>query len=193
MARASSGLQENTGKSVRMDKHAWLGYRDAMKSRAALPLLVALVVAVPPAGDPPAAADPASPANVLTDLRAFFGKTARPDGSFRPGIDLDYEGMSDSASSDLAPVAYAVVLHKTFGWKLPDEDKTREFLLDRQRADGSFVNVGGTADPTPPRAGRTTRRWPSWPCTRSGSSPAATRCRSSTPSSRPTTKTCRPT
>ncbi|MBN9517448.1 hypothetical protein J0H58_02845 [bacterium] len=110
-------------------------------------LLIAAIVA------PPAPAVSPGPADVLAGLRGFFAKTAQPDGSFRPGIDPAYEGMSDSAFSDLAPVAYAVVIHKTFGWKLPDEAKTREFLLDRQRADGSFANKAGTVDPDSP-AGR---------------------------------------
>jgi geranylgeranyl transferase type-2 subunit beta len=87
------------------------------------------------------------PADVLKGLRSFFARTARADGSFQPGIDPDYHGMSDSAYSDLAPVTYAVVLHKTFGWKLPHEEKTREFLLSRQQKDGAFVNVRGTVDP----------------------------------------------
>jgi geranylgeranyl transferase type-2 subunit beta len=39
------------------------------------------------------------------------------------------------------------VIHKTFGWKLPDEDKTRTFLLSRQQPDGAFVNEKGTVDP----------------------------------------------
>jgi prenyltransferase beta subunit len=110
-------------------------------------LLAVIVVAVPaPAADP-------APADVLTGLQGFFAKTAKADGGFRPGIDPAYEGMSDSAFSDLAPVAYAVVLHKTFGWKLPDEAKTRDFLLGRQRDDGSFANVAGTVSPDSP-AGR---------------------------------------
>ncbi|HYH63319.1 MAG TPA: prenyltransferase/squalene oxidase repeat-containing protein [Urbifossiella sp.] len=108
-------------------------------------LLAALVAAIP--------APAAEPADTLADLRGFFAKTAKPDGSFRPGTDPAYEGMSDSAFSDLAPVAYAVVLHKTFGWKFPDEAKTREFLLSRQRDDGSFANVAGTVSPDSP-AGR---------------------------------------
>src|SRR5262249_15558778 len=33
------------------------------------------------------------------------------------------------------------------GWKLPDEAKTRDFLLSRQQVDGAFVNVKGTVDP----------------------------------------------
>ncbi|HKB02842.1 MAG TPA: prenyltransferase/squalene oxidase repeat-containing protein [Gemmataceae bacterium] len=94
---------------------------------------------------------PAAPAQepdeILKGLRSFFQRTAKPDGSFRPGIDAYYEGMSDSAYSDLAPVAYAVVIHKTFGWKLPNEDKTRDFLLSRQLTDGAFVNKAGTVDP----------------------------------------------
>jgi geranylgeranyl transferase type-2 subunit beta len=80
-------------------------------------------------------------------LRSFYERTALPNGPYRPGIDPDYEGMSDSAYSDLAPIAYAVVIHKTFGWKLAHEDKTTEFLLGRQEATGSFVNIAGTVDP----------------------------------------------
>ncbi|MGH7226070.1 MAG: prenyltransferase/squalene oxidase repeat-containing protein [Gemmataceae bacterium] len=88
-----------------------------------------------------------SPDEVRSGVRSFFAKTARADGSFQPGIDADYEGMSDCAYSDLAAVTYAVILHKTFGWKLPHEKKTRDFLLSRQRKDGAFVNVKGTANP----------------------------------------------
>jgi geranylgeranyl transferase type-2 subunit beta len=55
--------------------------------------------------------------------------------------------MADSAASDLAAVTYAVVVHKTFGWKLPDEEKTRNWLLARQGKDGAFVNRHGTLDP----------------------------------------------
>ena len=84
-------------------------------------------------------------------------KTALPDGAFRPGVDPDYKGMSDSALSDLAPVTYAVILHTTFGWRLPDADKTRDFLLSRQRPDGAFVNVAGTADPKSSQARATLR------------------------------------
>ncbi|MEX2122082.1 MAG: prenyltransferase/squalene oxidase repeat-containing protein [Pirellulales bacterium] len=84
---------------------------------------------------------------VSTSLRKFYARTAAADGSFRPGIDPEYVGMSDSAYSDLAPVTYAVIIHKTFGWELPNERSTREFLLGRQRADGAFYNRGGTVDP----------------------------------------------
>src|SRR5689334_5721836 len=68
---------------------------------------------------------------VLPGLREFYVRTARGDGSFSPGIDPEYRGMSDSAYSDLAAVTYAVVLHKTFGWKLPHEEETARFLLAR--------------------------------------------------------------
>jgi len=88
-----------------------------------------------------------TPSYVLASLRTFYQKTALANGAFRPGIDPEYEGMSDSAFSDLAPVAYAVVIHKTFGWKLPYEEKTKEFLLSRQQDDGAFINVAGTVDP----------------------------------------------
>jgi geranylgeranyl transferase type-2 subunit beta len=107
----------------------------------ALPFLIAAVPA--PAAEPKAP----TPDEVLSGLKAFFARCAKPDGSFQPGVDPNYEGISDSAYSDLAPVAYAVVIHKTFGWKLPDEAKTREFLLSRQQKDGVFVNEAGTVDP----------------------------------------------
>lgn len=118
-------------------------------------LLAALSVALVPAmaslvargDDPPATVQPA---DVLKGLQAFYQKTAQPDGSFRPGVAADYKGMSDSAASDFAPVTYAVVLHRTFGWKLPDEAKTRDWILSRQKADGAFVNVQGTSDPKSP-------------------------------------------
>ena len=81
-------------------------------SRYPLPLALALLLGAAPAR----AADAPTPADVLDGVRSFFARTALPDGSFRPGIDPDYHGISDSAYSDLAPVTYAVVLHKTFGW-----------------------------------------------------------------------------
>jgi geranylgeranyl transferase type-2 subunit beta len=84
---------------------------------------------------------------VLRGLKEFFAKTARRDGSFQPGIDPDYLGMSDSAYSDLAAPTYAVTLHATFGWELPHADATSKFFLGRQKADGSFYNVAGTVDP----------------------------------------------
>src|SRR5262245_46222497 len=91
-----------------------------------------------------------SASDVLSGLRDFYQKTARPDGSFQPGIDPDYRGMSDAAYSDLAPVTYAAVLHKTFGWKLPHEQKTAAFLLARQKPTGEFFNVAGTVRPESP-------------------------------------------
>ncbi|MCE9532816.1 MAG: hypothetical protein K8T89_17095, partial [Planctomycetes bacterium] len=85
--------------------------------------------------------------DILDGLRGFYAKTARPDGSFQPGVDPEYRGMSDCAYSDLAAVTYAVTLHKTFGWKLPHEEKTIAFLLSRQKPTGEFVNVAGTVKP----------------------------------------------
>jgi len=96
------------------------------------------------------AANEATPQEVLDGLKAFWQKTALPDGTFRPGIDPDYKGMSDSALSDMAPVTYAVTLHRTFGWKLPYEDKTLANLVGRQKEDGAFYHVRGTGDPQAP-------------------------------------------
>lgn len=91
--------------------------------------------------------DGVTPQQVLAGLKDFYAKTARPDGSFTPGIDPTYTGMSDSAASDLAPPTYAVIIHRTFGWKLPHEVKTRAFFLGRQQDDGAFVNKAGTLEP----------------------------------------------
>jgi geranylgeranyl transferase type-2 subunit beta len=117
---------------------------------AALAAAFGLVFAAEP---PPRRAGETTPADVLAGVERFFEKAARRDGSFQPAIDPDYRGMSDSAYSDLAPVAYAVVVSRTFGWKLPHKEKTRQFLLGRQRPGGEFVNVAGTVDPASP-AGR---------------------------------------
>src|SRR5690242_10651522 len=87
-----------------------------------------------------------SPAEVLAGLQSFYKQTARPDGSFQPGIDPDYIGISDSAASDLAPVTYACTIHRTFGWRLPFEEQTVAFLQSRQRPGGEFFNVKGTLD-----------------------------------------------
>jgi geranylgeranyl transferase type-2 subunit beta len=108
--------------------------------------LLAAVLSAPcsfAAAPPPA---PAPPAQVLAGVRDFFARTAAADGSFRPGIDPDYEGMADTAYSDLAAATYAVILHRTFGWKLPNEERTKAFFLSRQQKDGAFFNVKGTVD-----------------------------------------------
>src|SRR4051812_2095857 len=82
------------------------------------------LVASPAPAAAPRGEVPPTPADVLNGLKQFYAQTALPDGSFRPGVDPDYPGMSDAAHSDLAPVTYAVTIHKTFGWRLPHEDKT---------------------------------------------------------------------
>src|SRR5262245_2020114 len=81
--------------------------------------------------------------DVLKGLREFYQRTARVDGSFQPGIDQAYLGMSDAAFSDMAAVTYACVIHRTFGWELPHREKTVEWLLARQRPEGDFFNVAG--------------------------------------------------
>jgi hypothetical protein len=115
-----------------------------MNQQLRLPSLLLLLIG--PINVPAAHAAEEAP-DVLAGLRRFYEKTAEPDGSFRPGVDPDYAGMSDSAYSDLAPITYAVILHKTFGWKLPHEAKTHDLLLARQGPDGAFFNKKGTVDP----------------------------------------------
>ncbi len=109
---------------------------------------------VKPTTAKPTTVQPPSAAMILAGLRDFYKATARPDGSFQPGLDSAYRGMSDSAYSDLAAVTYAVTIHKTFGWKLPDEEKTAALLLSRQKPNGDFFNVAGTVNTESPE-GRT--------------------------------------
>ena len=128
-------------------------------------ILIAFLIVVATANltdaDQPAKTEPAAPqsplpttAEILSGLQEFYKKTARPDGSFQPGVDPTYRGMSDAAYSDLAAVTYAVTMHKTFGWTLPHEAKTAEFLHSRQKPNGDFFNVAGTVNPESPE-GRT--------------------------------------
>ena len=112
--------------------------------------LVAGACVVAARADPDAAQATISPRDVRDGLQEFWAKTALPDGSFRPGVDPDYKGMSDSALSDMAPLTYAIVLHKTLGLDLPDERKTTANLLARQKEDGAFRHVRGTGDPEAP-------------------------------------------
>jgi geranylgeranyl transferase type-2 subunit beta len=119
-------------------------------------VLLCLLAAASGQGGEPASrpASVISAAEILRGLKEFYRRTARTNGSFQPGIDPEYRGMSDSAYSDLAAVTYAVTIHKTFGWKLPYEDKTAAFLLSRQQANGSFFNIAGTVAAESPE-GRT--------------------------------------
>jgi prenyltransferase beta subunit len=109
--------------------------------------LLLLALASSAACSPVHCASLATPEQVVSGLHRFYAKTARRDGSFTPGIDPAYGGMSDSAYSDLAPVTYAITIHKTFGWKLPHKAMTVQFLLSRQNESGAFFNVAGTVDP----------------------------------------------
>jgi geranylgeranyl transferase type-2 subunit beta len=113
--------------------------------------MLALTLAAAGQAQQPAASDAPDAKAVLDGLRQFYAKTARDDGSFQPGIDPDYQGMSDSAFSDLAAITYACTIHKTFGWKLPHPNQTAQLLLRRQSRTGHFVNLAGTVDPASPQ------------------------------------------
>lgn len=109
--------------------------------------VVVLAVATRPGQSDDRQPQSATPDAVLRGLREFYSRTARRDGSYSPGFDPEYRGMSDSAYSDLAPVTYAVVIHKTFGWPLAHEKETAGLLLARQEPNGDFFNVAGTVEP----------------------------------------------
>jgi geranylgeranyl transferase type-2 subunit beta len=77
---------------------------------------------------------------------AFIRRCARDDGGYAPCPDPNYAGNSDTGLSDLAAVTYAATLAKTMGWKLPNADKSIEFIHRHQQPDGSFANMGGRMD-----------------------------------------------
>lgn len=89
---------------------------------------------------------------VLDGVRSFLKNVANPDGSFRPGIDPEYAGTSDTALSGLAAPAYATILSETFGWTLPYPEKTKEFIISCQKPDGAFYAPTGSMDQTGPLA-----------------------------------------
>jgi prenyltransferase beta subunit len=77
----------------------------------------------------------------------FIRRCAREDGRYRPSPDPGYSGNSDTGASDLAAVTYAATLAKTMGWKLPQPERSIDFIHRHQQADGSFANQGGKMDP----------------------------------------------
>ena len=89
---------------------------------------------------------------ILAGVKEFLFKTANKDGSFRPGIDPNYLGNSDTALSGMAAPAYATIIATTFGWSLPYADATIDFLLSCQKNDGSFYPPTGSMDHDTPLA-----------------------------------------
>ncbi len=89
---------------------------------------------------------------LLTAVQDFIYRVANKDGSFRPGIDPDYQGTSDTGLSGMAAPAYATIICSTFGWALPYPDKSREFFLSCQKPDGAFYPPTGSMDQTAPLA-----------------------------------------
>lgn len=89
---------------------------------------------------------------VSNGIKKFICSVANDDGSFRPGVDPDYKGNSDTRLSGIAAPAYAVMIAETFGWSLPDPEATREFFLSLQKPDGAFIPHSGSLDPHSPHA-----------------------------------------
>ncbi len=89
---------------------------------------------------------------ILKGVHTFLNTVANEDGSFRPGIDPLYKGMSDTYYTGIAAPTYAVILCETFGWTLPYPDATREFFLSSQKSDGAFYSKTGAFDPNTPLA-----------------------------------------
>lgn len=89
---------------------------------------------------------------IISGVRDFLQRVAHRDGSFRPGIDSNYKGKSDTEYSALAAPTYATIISKTFGWNLPYPSKTIDFLHSCQKIDGVFYAPSGKMDPNSPLA-----------------------------------------
>ena len=90
--------------------------------------------------------------DLLSQVQEFLNRVANDDGSFRPGIDPDYKGTSDTGLSGIAAPTYATILCNTFGWPLPYPAKTKEFFISCQKADGAFYPTTGSMDQNAPLA-----------------------------------------
>ncbi len=67
--------------------------------------------------------------DLLNGVKDFLYRVANEGGSFRPGIDPDYKGTSDTGLSGIAAPTYATILSTTFGWPLPYPGKN-SFLFE---------------------------------------------------------------
>ncbi len=90
--------------------------------------------------------------DLLSEVQDFIHRVANADGSFRPGIDTEYKGTSDTGLSGIAAPTYATILCNTFGWPLPYPAKTKEFFISCQKADGAFYPPTGSMDQNAPLA-----------------------------------------
>jgi len=91
-----------------------------------------------------------SNSDLLQGVRNFLYRVANTDGSFRPGIDPNYKGTSDTGLSGIAAPTYATIVCKTFGWSLPYPAKTAEFFSSCQKPDGAFYAPTGSMDQNSP-------------------------------------------
>lgn len=89
---------------------------------------------------------------VLEGIQKFLHTVSNKDGSFRPGVDPNYKGRSDTELSGIAAPTYATIICKTFGWDLPYTNNTIDFFLSCQKSDGAFYAPTGKMDPNSPLA-----------------------------------------
>jgi len=87
---------------------------------------------------------------LLNGVQVFINQVANKDGSFRPGINPDYKGTSDTGLSGIAAPTYATIISETFGWSLPHREKTIEFFISCQKPDGAFYPPTGSMDQNAP-------------------------------------------
>ncbi|MEW6234700.1 MAG: prenyltransferase/squalene oxidase repeat-containing protein [Candidatus Omnitrophota bacterium] len=90
--------------------------------------------------------------DILDGILTFIHRTANKNGSFQPGIDPLYKGISDTNLSGIAAPVYATILCHTFDWNLPNSNETKDFLYRCQKPDGAFYPPTGSMDPNSPQA-----------------------------------------
>lgn len=121
---------------TRSTRRHWLGFHAALMLTSAAPLRAFAFDQPELSGD-----------RLVEETFRFIDRCRRPDGGYAPSPDPEYRGNSDTKLSDVAGVTYAAVLAKTFGRELSQRARSVEYLKNRQRQDGRFVNLGGEMDP----------------------------------------------
>ena len=89
-------------------------------------------------------------ADLLKGVHDFLYRVANSDGSFRPGIDPNYKGTSDTGLTGIAAPAYATILCDTFGWSVPYPAETTAFFFSCQDPDGAFYAPTGSMNQNSP-------------------------------------------
>ncbi len=78
---------------------------------------------------------------VVLNIGRFILACLREDGGVDPNPDRTYPGRSDTSFSDIAALAYALILEQTFGFRVLDRDKTLSLLRRCRGKDGLYHSI----------------------------------------------------